>query len=32
MLGWELDVLLEKTIAAMRPDEAAIAQAVAELG
>ena len=32
MLGWELDVLLEKTIAAMRPDESAIAQAVAELG
>jgi len=32
MLGWELDVLLEKTIAAMRPDEAAIAEAVAQLG
>jgi len=31
MLGWELDVLLEKTIAAMRPDEAAIAEAVAKL-
>ncbi len=32
MLGWELDALLEKTILAMRPDEAAIAAAVAELG
>jgi predicted hydrolase (HD superfamily) len=32
MLGWELDVLLEKTIEAMRPDEAAIAEAVAQLG
>ena len=31
MLGWELDTLLEKTIAAMRPDEAAIAEAVARL-
>ena len=31
MLGWELDTLLEKTIAAMRPDEAAIAEAVAKL-
>ena len=32
MLGWDLDVLLEKTIEAMRPDEAAIAEAVAQLG
>ena len=32
MLGWELDRLLEDTIAAMRPDEAAIAQEVAKLG
>ena len=32
MLGWELDTLLEKTIAAMRPDEAAIAEHVAKLG
>lgn len=32
MLGWELDVLLERTILAMRPDEAAIAEAVAKLG
>ena len=32
MLGWELDMLLEKTIEAMRPDEAAIAEAVAQLG
>ena len=32
MLGWELDALMEKTIAAMRPDEAAIAEAVAKLG
>ena len=32
MLGWELDALLEKTIAAMRPDEAAIADFVAGLG
>ena len=31
MLGWELDTLLEKTIAAMRPDEAAIAEHVAAL-
>lgn len=31
MLGWTLDDLLDKTIAAMRPDEAAIAQAVAQL-
>ena len=31
MLGWELDALLEKTIAAMRPDEAAIAEHVAKL-
>jgi len=31
MLGWELDTLLEKTIAAMRPDEAAIAEHVAKL-
>ena len=31
MLGWELDALMEKTIAAMRPDEAAIAEAVAQL-
>ena len=31
MLGWELDALLEKTIQAMRPDEAAIAAAVAAL-
>jgi len=30
-LGWELDALLEKTIAAMRPDEEAIAEAVAAL-
>ena len=32
MLGWELDALLEKTILAMRPDEAAIAEAVEKLG
>ena len=32
MLGWELDALMEKTIAAMRPDEAAIAEHVAKLG
>ena len=32
MLGWTLDELLEKTILAMRPDEAAIAEAVAPLG
>ena len=32
MLGWELDALLEKTIEAMRPDETAIAEAVAQLG
>lgn len=31
MLGWTLDELLEKTILAMRPDEAAIAQAVESL-
>lgn len=31
LLGWELDELLERTIQAMRPDEAAIAQTVAEL-
>ncbi|MDO5323753.1 MAG: hydrolase [Clostridia bacterium] len=31
MLGWELDVLLERTIQAMRVDEAAIAAAVAAL-
>ena len=31
MLGWELDVLLERTIQAMRVDEAAIAAAVANL-
>ena len=32
MLGWELDKLLERTILAMRPDEAAIAEFVAKLG
>ena len=32
MLGWELDRLLEDTIAAMRPDEAHIAETVAALG
>lgn len=32
MLGWELDTLMEKTIIAMRPDESAIAEAVAKLG
>lgn len=32
MLGWTLDELLEKTILAMRPNEAAIAEAVAQLG
>ena len=32
MLGWELDALLERTIQAMRPDEAAIAAAVEALG
>ena len=32
LLGWELDVLLERTIQAMRPDEADIAKAVAALG
>ena len=31
MLGWELDRLLEQTILAMRPDEAAIAEFVAKL-
>lgn len=31
-LGWELDKLLGDTIEAMRPDEAAIAEAVAKLG
>ena len=31
MLGWELDTLLERTIQAMRVDEAAIAEAVANL-
>ena len=31
MLGWELDALLERTIQAMRVDEAAIAAAVANL-
>ena len=31
MLGWELDTLLERTILAMRPDEAAIAAAVEAL-
>ena len=31
MLGWELDALLERTILAMRPDEAAIAAAVEAL-
>ena len=31
LLGWELDTLLEKTIQAMRVDEAAIAGAVAAL-
>jgi len=31
MLGWELDTLLDKTIAAMRPDEAAIAEHIAKL-
>ena len=32
LLGWELDKLLGDTIEAMRPDEAAIAEAVAKLG
>ena len=32
LLGWELDKLLEQTILAMRPDEAAIAEAVEKLG
>ena len=32
ILGWELDTLLERTIQAMRPDEAAIAEAIAQLG
>lgn len=32
LLGWELDKLLEQTILAMRPDEAAIADFVAKLG
>ena len=31
MLGWDLDKLLGDTIAAMRPDEAAIAEAVEKL-
>ena len=31
VLGWELDRLLEDTIAAMRPDEASIAETVAGL-
>ena len=31
MLGWELDDLLNRTILAMRPDEAAIAEFVARL-
>ena len=32
LLGWELDTLLERTIQAMRVDEAAIAKAVEALG
>ena len=32
LLGWDLDKLLEQTILAMRPDEAAIAEFVAKLG
>ena len=32
LLGWDLDRLMEQTILAMRPDEAAIADAVAKLG
>ncbi len=32
LLGWDLDKLLGDTIEAMRPDEAAIAEAVAKLG
>ena len=32
LLGWELDKLMEQTILAMRPDETAIAEAVAKLG
>ena len=32
LLGWELDRLFEQTILAMRPDEAAINEAVAKLG
>ena len=32
ILGWDLDKLLEQTILAMRPDEAAIAEFVAKLG
>lgn len=31
MLGWELDTLIEKTIVAMRVDEAAIAEALNQL-
>lgn len=31
MLGWELDTLMEKTIVAMRVDEAAIAEALNQL-
>ena len=32
LLGWDLDKLLGDTIEAMRPDAAAIAEAVAKLG
>lgn len=31
MLGWELDDLLSRTLEVMKPDEAAIATAVAAL-
>ena len=31
MLGWDLDKLMQDTLQAMRPDEAAIAEAVARL-
>ena len=32
MLGWELDTLLSRTLEAMKPDEAAVAEEVAALG
>lgn len=31
LLGWELDALLERTLEAMKPDEAAVAEETAKL-